>query len=242
MPGAARPSMRAAAVTGRHCLPADDACASSPLLRQQCYNPDAQLAEVLPPFEAARAKGCGAGRAQPEGSDCDRLAREIERLGVVCPAHAPTLMANAVIAYDDHRPAESQQFLDLILSQPRGYPGRGGPPGADRHRRRQRAVCEASARAADQARARSLGPARDVRRCAVPGWKHARGEERADDGGRARRAPMACRVSPRAARGSRLDEATMRAACMPKRSPGNPGWAPAESRLKALRARAAPPR
>jgi hypothetical protein len=47
--------------TGRRfaCL-LTSACASTPLLRQQCYNPDAQLAEVLPAYEAARASGCGA--------------------------------------------------------------------------------------------------------------------------------------------------------------------------------------
>jgi tetratricopeptide (TPR) repeat protein len=31
-------------------------------------------------------------------------------------------MANAVIAYDEHRPQDSQQYLDLILSQPKPYP------------------------------------------------------------------------------------------------------------------------
>jgi len=95
------------------------ACAkSAPLLSQRCDNPDVQLASLLPPFEALRAKGCDAG-ASPE---CDRLRREIARLAVVCPAHAPTLMANAVIAYDEQRPADSQQLLDLILAQPRSYP------------------------------------------------------------------------------------------------------------------------
>ena len=54
--------------------------------------------------------------------ECDRLRREIERLAVVCPGHVPTLMANAVIAYDEHRPAKAQQFLDQILAQPRSYP------------------------------------------------------------------------------------------------------------------------
>jgi tetratricopeptide (TPR) repeat protein len=104
------------------CLLTASACAArSPLERQQCYNPDAQLAGVLKPFEELRARGCDEGTIQGP-SECDRLQREIERLAVVCPAHTPTLMANAVIAYDDKRPAESQQLLDLILSQPRAYP------------------------------------------------------------------------------------------------------------------------
>jgi len=101
------------------------ACASTPpIARQQCYNPDVQLAAVLQPFEALRAKGCTAGVNQQE-SECEHLRLEIARLAVICPTHAPTLMANAVIAYDENRPADAQQFLDLILAQPHGYPDAG---------------------------------------------------------------------------------------------------------------------
>ena len=98
-------------------------CAThSPLLHQQCYDADAQLADVLRPLEALRAKGCSSGISRGGGSECDRLEAEIARLAVICPGHAPTLMANAVIAYDEHRPQESQQYLDQILSQPRPFP------------------------------------------------------------------------------------------------------------------------
>jgi tetratricopeptide (TPR) repeat protein len=98
-------------------------CATrSPLLHQQCYDADAQLAHLLQPLEALRAKGCVAGTLRAGGSECDRLEDEIARLAVVCQGHAPTLMANAVIAYDEHRPQEAQQYLDQILSQPRPYP------------------------------------------------------------------------------------------------------------------------
>jgi predicted Zn-dependent protease len=93
----------------------------SPLARQECRDPDAQLAAVLQPFEALRAKGC-VGDTTAGRSECDTLRREIERLALVCPGHAPTLMANAVIAYDEHRAAESQQFLDQILAQGHSYP------------------------------------------------------------------------------------------------------------------------
>ena len=99
------------------------ACATTPpLARQECYDPDAQLASLLQPLEALRAKGCVAGDVQRGGSECVRLRREIARLAVVCPGHEPTLMANAVIAYDEQRPAESQQILDQILAMPRSYP------------------------------------------------------------------------------------------------------------------------
>jgi len=93
----------------------------SPLLHQQCYDHDVQLADVLRELEEHRAKGCSSGTSAA-GSECDHLEAEIARLAVVCPGHAPTLMANAVIAYDEHRPQDSQQYLDLILSQPRPYP------------------------------------------------------------------------------------------------------------------------
>ena len=98
------------------------ACAarSSPLLHQQCGDADAHLAAVLQPLEADKAKGCDAASTLP--GECDRLRQELERLAVICPDHTPTLMANAVIAYDDHQPVKSQQFLDRILSQPRSAP------------------------------------------------------------------------------------------------------------------------
>ena len=95
---------------------------TSPLLRQACYDADAQLASVLQPLEALRAKGCDTGVDQRGFSECDRLRREIERLAVICQGHVPTLMANAVIAYDEHQPVKSQQLLDQILAQSGRYP------------------------------------------------------------------------------------------------------------------------
>lgn len=93
----------------------------APIVHQQCDNPGVQLAAVLEPYEALQAKGCGEG-LHGTGSDCDRLRREIERLAVVCPRHAPILMANAILAYDDRRTADAQQFLDQILAQPQSHP------------------------------------------------------------------------------------------------------------------------
>lgn len=115
-------------LTGRFCagfaaiLVANACATTSPLVRQECYNADAQLVAVLEPLEALRAKGCDGGAGQGRTSDCGRLRREIERLALVCPGHVPTLMANAVIAYDEHQPVKSQQFLDQILAEARSYP------------------------------------------------------------------------------------------------------------------------
>ena len=116
-------SNRLVSVMYTACVLATSACATtSPLLRQQCYDADVQLADLLQPLESLRAQGCERGTLPRDRAECERLKREIARLGVVCPGHAPTLMANAVIAYEDGQPAESQQLLDLILSQPRAYP------------------------------------------------------------------------------------------------------------------------
>lgn len=87
---------------------------SRPVLRQECLDPDAQLASVLKPYEELRAAGCT--------QECASLRREIERLAVVCPTHAPTLMANAVLAYDDRRLEVAQQLLDQILGQGSSHP------------------------------------------------------------------------------------------------------------------------
>jgi tetratricopeptide (TPR) repeat protein len=110
---------RSAALAGG--LAASACATTSPLVRQQCYDADLQLASVLQPLESLRAQGCHAPE-QGSASDCDRLRIELERLTVICPAHAPTLMANAILAYDEHRPEKSQRFLDQILAQSRNYP------------------------------------------------------------------------------------------------------------------------
>ncbi len=85
-------------------------CAKPGRLNQAgCITPDEILAALVASFEQLRSSGCTA--------ECDRLRRQIESLAIVCPTHAPTLMANAVIAYDDQRIPVAQQFLDQILTQ-----------------------------------------------------------------------------------------------------------------------------
>src|SRR5262245_18954754 len=114
--------LRRAAVVAAGCLAAAACKTTAPLVHQECGNAAAQRASVLQPLEALRAKGCDAGAVHGGTSECDRLRRELERLAVICPGHAPTLMANAVVAYDDHQPVKAQQFLDQILAQPRIFP------------------------------------------------------------------------------------------------------------------------
>ena len=99
------------------------ACATtSPLTRQLCYDPEVQLANVLRPLEALRANGCQIEDSTAGPVECDRLHQELQRLLVVCPNYPPTLIANAVVAYDDRDPIQSQEFLDQVLSLPGRYP------------------------------------------------------------------------------------------------------------------------
>jgi predicted Zn-dependent protease len=219
------------------CLMTTIGCATtSPLVRQQCFNADAQLADVLEPYEALRAKGCAGAEVERGTSECDRLRREIERLAVVCQGHVPTLMANAVLAYDDNRPVEAQQVLDLILSQPRPFPEaavlrariaieEGNVPFARRLLEQQiKLVPDHSGMHETYAAALyldgNLSEARDELTMAAvlgaPRWRIAYHLGLIEE------------ASGRGAEASRLYAEALQ---------GNPGWAPADSRLKALRAR-----
>lgn len=217
------------------------ACATnSPLLRQQCYDPDAQLAAVLRPFEALRAKECevSASPTRQGISECDRLKNEIARLAVVCPAHAPTLMANAVIAYDEGRPADSQQLLDLILSQPRAYPDAavlrarigiedGNVPFARRLLDQQIKLVPDHAGLHETLAATMYLDGRFV---------EAREELTMASALGAPRWRVAYHLGLIEEAAGRRDEASRFYA---EALQGNPGWPPAESRLRALRARGA---
>lgn len=86
-----------------------------PLLAQLCVRPDEQLAALLAPLESGECHKTG-------GIECDRLERELERLVAVCPGHAPTLIVNAALAYENQQPVRAQQLLDSVLSRPQGQP------------------------------------------------------------------------------------------------------------------------
>ncbi|HEY7185737.1 MAG TPA: tetratricopeptide repeat protein [Vicinamibacterales bacterium] len=89
--------------------------------RYECVNADRELREALQQLEQARAKSCNERDRQGIGL-CVTQERGIERLAYLCPAHAPTLLANAAIAYDSHDPVKAQQYLDRVLAQSRSQP------------------------------------------------------------------------------------------------------------------------
>jgi len=87
------------------------ACAKqAPMVSAECVTPDAQLARLLDRYRALPTTGC-------EG-DCEQVRQGIELLGLACPAHVPTMEANAVVAFEAGRPLVAQQLLDLVLAQP----------------------------------------------------------------------------------------------------------------------------
>jgi tetratricopeptide (TPR) repeat protein len=229
------PSRRLRAALAISLMTGACAAATPPLLRQQCYDPDAQLAKLLQPLDALRAQNCVAADPRRGASECERLRREIERLAVVCPLHAPTLMATAVIAYDEQRPAQSQQILDQILAQPRSYPEaavlrariaieEGNVPFARRllEDRIRLAPDHAGLHETYAAALYLDGQLPEVRRelamagaLGAPRWR------------------IAYHLGLVEEASGRRDEASRYYA---EALQANPGWAPAESRLKALRA------
>ncbi len=217
-------------------LVAGACAATSPLLHQVCYNADAQLAGVLQPLESLRGQGCGGGGGQAGTAECERLRRELERLAVICPGHVPTLMANAVIAYDEHRPIKSQQYLDQILAQPHSYPDaavlrarlaieEGNVPYARRLLEQQIKLAPDHAGLHE-----TYGAALYLGRELV----QARRELTTAGALGAPRWRIAYHLGLIEEAAGRLDEASR---YYSEALEANPGWAPAESRLKALRAK-----
>ena len=156
---------------------------------------------------------------------------------LVCPLHAPTLMANAVVAYDERQPIKAQQYLDQILAQPRSYPDavvlrsriaieEGNLPFARRLLEQQiRLVPDHAGLHETFGAALYLdGQLEDATReltsaagLGAPGWRIAYHLGLVDEAA------------------GRFDEALKHYA---EALAGNPGWAPAQSRANALRARA----
>ena len=214
------------------------ACAKpiSPLAHQLCGDPDARLAAVLQPLESLRVSGC----TEVTSAECSRLQREVERLVVICPGHVPTLLVNAVLAYDDHRPAESQQYLDEILSQPRTSPDaaalrariaieEGNLPFARRLLEQQIKLVpdnsslretHAAALYLDGRMPQAVEELTMAAALGAPAWRVAYHRGLIEE------------AAGRLAEAGRYYAEALQ---------GNPGWAPAESRLKALRARDARP-
>jgi predicted Zn-dependent protease len=148
-------------------------------------------------------------------------------------------MANAVLAYDDQQPAEAQQLLDLILVQQRSHPDaavlrariaveEGNVPFARRLLEQQiKLVPDHSGLHETFAATLYLDGRMD----------EARGELTMAGALGAPRWRIAYHLGLIEEAEGRTDEASRFYA---EAVQGNPGWVPAESRLRALKARPAP--
>ncbi len=213
------------------------ACAArAPLIQQQqCYDPEAQLVAALRELDARRAAGCDAAG----GEACLQARAAVERQLAICPVHVPTLMANAVLAYDERRPIVAQQLLDQILSPPGTHPDaavlraqiaieEGNLPFARRLLEQQLkfAPDHAGLHETSGALFYLTGQMTDARRqlttalaLGAPAWR------------------VAYHLGLVAEALAFLEEAEKHYAEAVK---GNPGWQPAQSRLRALRLTRAP--
>lgn len=53
--------------------------------------------------------------------DCDRARTDVKYLALEFPNHVPTLMANAVLAYDAREPVKAQRYLDALFAIQPGH-------------------------------------------------------------------------------------------------------------------------
>lgn len=83
-------------------------------------DPNGRLAYLLDLYESATPHP-GSERG-PLLVDPDRVLNELERLAFEFPRHVPTLLANAVIAYETRRPEKAQNYLDQIFRVQPSHP------------------------------------------------------------------------------------------------------------------------
>jgi tetratricopeptide (TPR) repeat protein len=83
-------------------------------------NPDERLEGLVAAYDE-----CQQGCLKTGNSlvfDCSSESLAIERLAVEFPRHVPTLMANAVIAYDKADLVQSRRYLDAVFSLTTSHP------------------------------------------------------------------------------------------------------------------------
>jgi predicted Zn-dependent protease len=79
-------------------------------------NPDERLAKLWQHYLDCKAGHIPDGQDAQVLFDCDRVLTDLERLALEFPRHPPTLMANAVVAYDAHEYPKAESYLDDVLA------------------------------------------------------------------------------------------------------------------------------
>jgi tetratricopeptide (TPR) repeat protein len=80
--------------------------------RSRECDPDKRLAELVEMYERGKS---GKHDSSDILLDCDRARLELERLSLEFPHHTPTLMVNAVYAYDAREIEKAQRYLDTLF-------------------------------------------------------------------------------------------------------------------------------
>ncbi len=91
-------------------------CASLPAqTSQSCAGADRALGLALSRLTAIQAMpdGCASSNWTRE---CQQERDAIRRLAVTCSTHTPTLLANALLSYDDRELQRAQEYLDTLFS------------------------------------------------------------------------------------------------------------------------------
>lgn len=86
-----------------------------------CADAERRLRQMWETLQAARAdpNGC----VDVNGYDrCAAYRTQIEQLTYDCPDHAPSLLANALLAYDANDRVKAQQLLDAMRGLSQQYP------------------------------------------------------------------------------------------------------------------------
>lgn len=79
-------------------------------------NPDERLAELLKEYDRARSGHTEGGDSDHVLIDGERVRNQIERLALEFPRHAPTLLANAVLARENRQPEKAEGYCDAALA------------------------------------------------------------------------------------------------------------------------------
>jgi predicted Zn-dependent protease len=100
------------------------ACATRPArVTAPCATAGSRLSDAWQELKLLRQSS---NRCDPaNGADCEALRAQIERLSVDCPANSDVLMANALLAFEDHNLTRAQQLLDELAAN-----GSHNPDGA----------------------------------------------------------------------------------------------------------------
>ncbi|WP_373079975.1 tetratricopeptide repeat protein [Zhongshania sp.] len=100
-------------------------CVSMDQHRDAHPDPDTRLNQMLAMYEKTDDFGNSCNElwnAYSATTDCERIQREVERLGIEFPNHPRIMMANATMQYQAGRPDKAQFTLDQLLADRGPHP------------------------------------------------------------------------------------------------------------------------